>query len=303
MGFVIFFVASFGLILSGGLLIFYRAAVVDRLQELIHPRTAAAVAGVAVGQEQSTLRIASIVKPFQNMLPRSADEVSLIQGRLIRAGFRDASALNIFYGSRVLVPILLAGFATITGLYQASPLFIYAAAAGVGFMLPEFWLGSRISSRQFRILSGLPEALDLMVICTEAGLGLDQAMARVAKELAISQPDIRDEFVLVGLEMKAGRPRADALKNLGNRVDIDSVRMLATTLIQADTFGTSIAKTLRIYSDTLRTKRGQQAEEAAAKTTVKLIFPLVLFIFPALFLVVLGPAGIKIMEGFQTLFQ
>jgi tight adherence protein C len=298
----IFFIATFGLILSAGLLIFYRASVIDRLQELIHPHSVATAGALGVN-EPALNRIQSIVKPFQNLLPRSPDEVSLIQGRLIRAGYRDAVALNIFYASRVLVPIVLAVFATVTGIYSSSPFLVFAGCAGVGFMLPEFWLGSRITARQSRILMGIPEALDLMVICTEAGLGLDQAMARVAKELAVSQPDIRDELVLVGLEMKAGRPRADALKNLGERVDIDSVRMLATTLIQADTFGTSIAKTLRIYSDTLRTKRGQEAEEAAAKTTVKMVFPLVLFIFPALFLVVLGPAGIKILEGLDTLFQ
>jgi tight adherence protein C len=298
----IFFIATFGLILSAGLLIFYRASVIDRLQELIHPHSVNAAAAIGMN-EPGLNRIQSIVKPFQNLLPRSPDEVSLIQGRLIRAGYRDAMALNIFYASRVLVPILLAVFATVTGIYTASPFIVFAGCAGVGFMLPEFWLGSRITARQSRILMGIPEALDLMVICTEAGLGLDQAMARVAKELAISQPDIRDELVLVGLEMKAGRPRADALKNLGERVDLDSIRMLATTLIQADTFGTSIAKTLRIYSDTLRTKRGQEAEEAAAKTTVKMVFPLVLFIFPALFLVVLGPAGIKILEGLDTLFK
>jgi tight adherence protein C len=303
MTFLLFFVATFGLILSAGLLIFYRAAVMDRLQEIIHPRSVAAVAAGVQTADAKLDRIQSIVKPFQNLLPRNPSEVSLIQGRLIRAGFRDASAVNIFYGARVLLPILLIVLVTVTGLYTSSPIFVYLAAAGVGFMAPEFWLGSRVSARQLRILSGLPETLDLMVICTEAGLGLDQAMARVAKELEISQPDIRDELVLVGLEMKAGRPRAEALKNLGERVDIDSVRMLATTLIQADTFGTSIAKTLRIYSDTMRTKRAQEAEEAAAKTTVKMVFPLVIFIFPALFVVVLGPAGIKLIEGFAQAFQ
>jgi tight adherence protein C len=302
MALLIFFVAFFGLIVSAGLLFFYRASVVDRLQEIIHPRSMAAVADIGTATS-TTERLQNVVKPFQNLLPRNADEVSLIQRRLIRAGYRDASAVNVFYASRVIVPIVLAILAIVTGMYNSSPLFIFAACAGVGFMAPEFLLGNRISARQFRIMSGLPEALDLMVICTEAGLGIDQAMARVAKELTISQPDFRDELVLVGLEMKAGRPRAEALKNLGERVDIDSVRMLATTLIQSDTFGTSIAKTLRVYSDTLRTKRGQEAEEAAAKTTVKLVFPLVIFIFPALFLVVLGPAGIKMVEGFNTFFQ
>jgi tight adherence protein C len=302
MTFVIFFVTTFGLILSAGLLIFYRAAVLDRLQQIIHPRSTAA-AEVGRLDDPRSLRIESLVKPFQNMLPRNADEVSLIQRRLIRAGYRDPSTLNTFYASRVLVPIFLAVIVTVTGIYESAGFFAYLACAGVGFMLPEFWLGNRISARQHRITRGLPEALDLMVICTEAGLGLDQAMGRVARELSISQPDISEEFILLGLEMKAGRPRAEALKNLGERVDIDSVRMLATTLIQADTFGTSIAKTLRVYSDTMRLKRGQEAEETAAKTTVKLVFPLVLFIFPSLFLVVLGPAGIKIIEGFDTFFN
>src|SRR4030095_12566688 len=148
-----------------------------------------------------------------------------------------------------------------------------------------------------------PEAMDLMVVCTEAGLGLDQAMARVAREIRLSQPEISEELILVGLEQKAGKARAEALRSFSDRVDIDSIKMLTTTLIQSETFGTSITKTLRVYSDTMRTKKAQSAQETAAKTTVKLVFPLVLFIFPSLFLVILGPVGIKIVESFKSIFE
>jgi tight adherence protein C len=176
------------------------------------------------------------------------------------------------------------------------------ASAGVGFLLPDMWLGNRISSRQLKIRLGLPEALDLMVICSEAGLSLDQAILKVSQELRLSQPEIAEEFGLLMLEQKAGRPREEALRSLAIRTDVDSVRALVGALIQADTFGTSIAKTLRVFSDTMRTQRRQKAEERAAKTTVKLVFPLVFFIFPSLFVVALGPAMIAMYEGFDKYF-
>ena len=300
---LLFFLAIFGLLLSAGLLLFYRTAVLGRLNAILEPQTVEDQ-GAAVRTDQARASVlAKLVELSQNLLPRSEQEVSLFQGRLIRAGFRDRSAINIFYASRVLVPIFLAVLATITGLYTISPLFVYAGVAGVGFMLPEFWLGHRISSRHQKIALGLPEAMDLMVVCTEAGLGLDQAMARVAREIRLSQPEISEELILVGLEQKAGKARAEALRSFSDRVDIDSIKMLTTTLIQSETFGTSITKTLRVYSDTMRTKKAQSAQETAAKTTVKLVFPLVLFIFPSLFLVILGPVGIKIVESFKSIFE
>jgi tight adherence protein C len=299
---VLFFVAIFGLVLSAGLLLYYRTAVLGRLHAILEPRIGEDPRIPGTAREAKPSVVTKLVELAQDVLPRNPQEVSLFQGRLIRAGFRDRSAINIFYASRVLVPILLAVLATVTGLYKISPIFIYIGSAGVGFMLPEFWLGHRISSRHQKIAIGLPEALDLMVICTEAGLGLDQAMARVAKEIRLSQPEISEELILVGLEQKAGKARAEALRSFSDRVDIDSVKMLTTTLIQSDTFGTSVSKSLRVYSDTMRTRKGQNAQEMAAKTTVKLVFPLVLFIFPSLFLVILGPVGIKIMESFKTIF-
>ena len=300
---IISFLATFGLLVSAGLLLFYRDTVMDRLQAIVEPRSGTAMGRFGKLLVRKPTSLESIVKPFQNVLPRSVAEASMVQKRLIRAGYRDSSAVNIFYGAKVLVPIVLSALATITGAYDIGPFFVYACCAGIGYLVPDFWLGNRIKRRQLKIRLGLPEALDLMVICTEAGLGLDQAIHRVAEELKVSQPEIRDEFVLVNLEQKAGRPRDEALKNLAERADIDTVRALTTTLIQSDTFGTSVAKTLRVYSDTLRTQRRQQAEELAAKTTVKLVFPLVLFIFPSIFVVALGPSAITVMEGMSKFFQ
>jgi tight adherence protein C len=297
------FLATFALLVSAGLLLFYRDTLMDRLQAIVEPRTGFSQGLIGRLLHRKPASIEELVKPFQNVIPRSMAEVSVVQKRLIRAGYRDPSAVNIFYGAKLLVPVSLVLLATVTQVYQLGPLFIYGLAAGLGFLIPDFWLGNRISNRQLKIRLGLPETLDLLVICTEAGLGLDQAIARVTVELKVSQPEVRDELSLVNLEQKAGRPRAEALRNLAERTDIDIVRALVTTLVQADTFGTSIAKTLRVYSDSLRTQRRQQAEEQAAKTTVKLVFPLVFFIFPAIFVVALGPSAISLFEGLDKYFQ
>jgi tight adherence protein C len=293
------FIATFGLILSAGLLLFYRDVMLDRLQEIVDRRSESAGGRFSRLLQRRPAVVENIVKPFQNVVPRTQEETSVIQKRLIRAGYRQPSAINIFYGAKVLVPLSLAILATITQAYQVGPFFVYAVSVTLGFLLPDFWLGNRISHRQKKVRLGLPETLDLLVICTEAGLGLDQALFRVAKELKLSQPEIHEELILLNLEQKAGLPRREALKNLADRIDLDSVRALVTTLVQADTFGTSIAKTLRVYSDSLRTQRRQQAEEQAAKTTVKLVFPLVFFIFPSIFLVALGPSAISLWEGME----
>lgn len=300
---VIAFLATFGFTASIGLLLFRRDVVMDRLSSLAGPgnkSSAKSLIGLIPRQQSS---VETIVKPFQNLLPRSSKEVSVIQKRMIRAGYRDSAAVNIFYGAKVLIPAGLALLVTVTGVYRMGPLFCYGVSIAIGFLLPDFWLSNRITRRQQRIRIGLPEALDLMVICTEAGLGLEQTLTRVGEELKFSQPEIRDEFQLINLQQKAGQPREEALKNFSDRVNIDSVRSLANTLIQADTLGTSVSKTLRIYSDTLRTSRRQRAEEMAAKTTVKLVFPLVIFIFPSIFVVVLGPAGITLIEGFAKFLE
>jgi tight adherence protein C len=293
--YLIAFLGTFGLLTSAGLLLFYRDVVLDRLNTIGGRQNPQSWLGRLLGPKP--VSIEQFVTTFQNVVPRSTEETSVIQRRLIRAGYRRPSAVNIFYGAKVVVPVSLSVLATVTGAYTAGPFFIYAVALGVGFLAPDFWLGNRIAARQLKLRLGLPEALDLMVICTEAGLGLDQSIKKVGDELKVSQPELADELSLVILEEKAGKPRAGALKSFADRCDIDSVRTLVSTLVQADTFGTSVGKTLRVYSDTLRTQRRQLAEERAAKTTVKLVFPLVLFIFPSLFVVTMGSAIITIWEG------
>lgn len=293
---LIAFLAVYVLIASGLLLVFYRDATVKRLVSVVSPRAATGSVLDRFLRLRSTSTVESLVQPFQKVLPRSPQEVSVIQKRLIRAGYRKDAYTNIFYGAKVLAPLLLVLLVVVT---QRGSFFVYATAVALGFLAPDFWLGNRISARQTNIRVGLPEALDLLVICIEAGLGLDQAIMRVAEEMKISQPEISEELSLIGLEQRAGRPRAEAWKNLAERTDVDSVRAMVATLIQADHFGTSVSKTLRVYSDTLRVQRRQMVEELAAKTSVKLVFPLVFFIFPSLFVVALGPEVISLLEGFK----
>jgi tight adherence protein C len=291
------FITAFLLMSSVGFLIFYRQTTLRRLSQVVSRVEDASLLG-AIALPPGA-RLERLVKPFQKLVPRNAADVSTVQKRLARAGYREPSYVNIFYSSKVLVPGVLCLVATVTQLYLYSPIFVYAVAAGIGYLAPDFWLNNRVSSRKMKLTLGLPEALDLMVICVEAGLSVDKATMRTAEELRISQPAIADELSLVYLEQRAGRPRAEAWKRIGERTDVDTVRSLASILIQADKFGTSVGKTLRAYSETLRTRRRQDAEEKAAKTTVKLTFPLVLFIFPSLFVVTLGPSMIVMFEGFE----
>ena len=290
------FLAAFLLMSSAGFLIFYRQTTLRRLSQVSRAEDVGLLANIA---RPPGSRLEKLVKPFQKLLPRSQADISIVQKRLAKAGYREPSYVNIFYSSKVLVPAVLCLVATVTQLYAYSPLFVYAVAAGIGFLAPDFWLNNRISARKMELRLGLPEALDLMVICVEAGLSVDKATMRTAEELQISQPAIADELTLVYLEQRAGRPRAEAWRNFGERTDVDTIRSLASILIQADKFGTSVGKTLRSHSEALRTRRRQDAEEQAAKTTVKLTFPLVLFIFPSLFVVTLGPSMIVMLEGFK----
>jgi tight adherence protein C len=175
----------------------------------------------------------------------------------------------------------------------SSPLLLIGVM-GFGFFLPRFVLKRLIQERQHRIRLALPDALDLTVICVEAGLALDQAMMRVGEDLHHAHPDLSDEFHLVNLEMRAGKPRAEALRNLVARTGVDDIRSLVGTLVQTDRFGTSVAQALRVHSDSLRTERRQRAEEQAAKTTIKMVIPLVLFVLPSIIFVTLGPAIIQL---------
>ena len=291
------FLAAFLLMASLGLFLFYRQTTLRRLSQVVSRADDASVLRSLSPAPGS--RLEKLVKPFQKLVPRNPADVSTVQKRLAKAGYREPSYINIFYSSKVVVPGALCLLVTITQVYAYSPLFVYALAAGLGYLAPDFWLNNRISARKMKLTLGLPEALDLLVICVEAGLSVDKATMRTAEELRISQPTIADEMNLVYLEQRAGRPRAEAWKHFGERTDVDTIRSLASILIQADKFGTSVGKTLRTHAEALRTRRRQDAEEKAAKTTVKLTFPLVLFIFPSLFVVTLGPSMIVMLEGFE----
>jgi tight adherence protein C len=290
------FLAAFLLLSSLGVLLFYRHPRVRRLSQVVSRAADASLLRSIAPAPGS--RIEKLVKPFQKVVPRSPADVSTLQKRLVAAGYRGHSGVNTFYSCKVLIPCALCLLATVTLVYTYAPLFVYAMAAGLGFLAPDLWLNNRVSARQLKLRLGLPEALDLLVICVEAGLSTDKATMRTAEELRISQPEIADELNLVYLEQRAGCPRAEAWKHLAERTGVDTIRSLASILIQADRFGTSIGKTLRAHADTLRTRRRQDAEEKAAKTTVKLVFPLVLLIFPSLFVVTLGPSVIIMIDGF-----
>ncbi len=295
---ILTFGAVFLLIGSGGLLLFYREAMLKRISEVINPETKQDRSLKGTIQQTGSL-LSGVMERLEHMLPKSKQEVSVVSQRMIRAGYRNESAVKIFYGSKVLMPLLLCVVVAATRLTGSNPFIMYTAALGIGFLLPDFWLGKQIKKRQKRITRGLPDVLDLLVICVEAGLSLDQATARTSRELHKAHPDLCDELGVVVLEQHAGRPRADAWKNMSDRVGVDGLRNLVSMLVQSEQLGTSIARALRVHADTMRTQRVQAIEELASKTSVKLVFPLVFFIFPALFLVLLGPAVIVMVESFS----
>lgn len=298
---ILAFCAIFLLIVSGGLLIFYRETVQQRIAAAINPSARQRTLKTRI--EDTRVILGDVAGRVEKIVPRSDTEVSVVQQRLIQAGYREDSAAKYFYSAKVGVPLLLCLVVLVTGLGNDNPFFVYIAALGVGYLAPDFWLGRMIKNRQAKIRKGLPDVLDMLIICVEAGLSLDQATARTAEELRHAQPELSDELGMVALEQRAGSVRADAWKHLSERTGVDTVRNLVSTLIQSEQFGTSIGKTLRVHSDTLRTKRVQEVEEKAAKLPIKLIFPLVFFIFPPLFLVTLGPAMIIMAESFKTLFN
>jgi tight adherence protein C len=302
MNYAIFaFLAVFVLFAAGGALLFYREVMVQRISEAISPRKKREKKLSAV-IKQTGMSVGQVVGRFEHMLPKSEQEISVQTQRLQRAGYRNEHAVRIFYGYKVVLPILLCGLTFVIGtIVNRTSLFVYLIALVGGFLAPDFWLGKRISRRQKRITRGLPDVLDLLVICMEAGLSLDQATARTVQELPKAQPELCDELGVVVLEQRAGRPRSEAWKRMGERTGVECLRNLVSMLVQSEQFGTSIAKMLRVHADTLRTQRVQMVEELAAKTSVKLVFPLVLFIFPALFLVTLGPAMIVMADSFKAL--
>lgn len=239
-------------------------------------------------------RIEQALSPISRAIPLSSTDVSRTRRWLIQAGYRNAIDVNYYFGSRLLMAA--AGFVAVVVFTRLDNLFLVAGVSGLGFFLPRFVLKRMIKARQHRIRIGLPDAIDLTVICVEAGLALDQALMRVGQDLQTAHPDLSDEFHLVNLELRAGKPRVEALRNLFERTGVDDIRALVGTLIQTDRFGTSVAQALRVHSDSLRTERRQRAEEQAAKTTIKMVPPLVIFVLPSIIFVTIGPAVIELIR-------
>ncbi len=262
-----------------------RAAAIDRrLEEL--------TTGREREDKPKFQAISDVLKRLGEKAPRSAKEMGSLRLRLVQAGFRRDEALTTFFGIRIFFALVLFMLFS-TSIVLRPNLTLALGALGLGYILPGMGLARLAKRRSHRIRLSLADMLDLLVVSVEAGLGLDAALTRVGQELAFAYPELADELRLINLELRAGKPRAEALRNLADRTGVDDLSSLVTMLIQTDKFGTSVAQSLRVYSETLRTKRRQRAEEAAAKTGVKMVFPLVICIFPAIWVVTIGPAAIR----------
>lgn len=254
--------------------------------------------------QEQTFVVRWIAPAAQLILPKDEWRRSLLRRELVTAGLRDPAAFHWFLGTKVVGAVALPATVGLALLLLRGPAAAFSltsmlglgAAAALGFLVPDAALQLRIRRRRRELLEGFPDALDMLVVCVEAGLGLDASIERVAREVKLGHPELGTEFGLVGLEMRAGKSREEALRSMVERVGLDDLRVLVTMLIQAERYGTSIAQALRDHSNELRVQRLQRARETAAKLPVKLVFPVILFIFPALFLVVLGPAVIRIAE-------
>jgi len=262
------------------------------------------VTGVLPVQDEApthpSLVFHDLVKKLGNVLPVNPRDAGVIQRRMIRAGIRNENAMKYFYGSKVLLatvlPLLMAIAVAKSGADPTNKLMAVLAAAAMGFFGPNEYINVRARRRQKEIRKGLPNALDLLVVCVESGLGLDQAMVQVAKDLEQAHPDVSEEFALVNFELKAGKRRLDSLRNLAERTNVDDLKKLVAVLIQADRFGTGIAQSLRAHADFMRIQARQIAEEKAAKLGVKLVFPIFFCILPSLFVVTVGPMVVKIIH-------
>jgi tight adherence protein C len=249
----------------------------------------------STGLARAAAQITSLFKPFRDLVSGFDQDLAY---KLTLAGFRKPEHVEIFTAVKLLLPV--AGI--VIGTFIASNMVTAVLVGAVaGFFLPDLVLSYLVTRRQTNIRIALPDALDLLVICMEAGLGIDQAMVRVGEEMAVTAPSLAEEFQIINREQRAGKPRLDAWRSMAERLDIEFVRQFVTMLVQTERFGTPIAHALGVFADTLRSRRMQAAEEVAAKTGVKLLFPLVLFIFPSIFVVSLGPAIINLQKMFQEI--
>jgi tight adherence protein C len=245
-------------------------------------------------------RFFEVLEPLANAIPKSPANVSRTRALLIHAGYRDERYVRIYSATRVLA-VLAAGLIVLVSRSALRAPLTSAALVGLAYFLPLFVLKHLIRKRQAAIQQALPDALDLCVICVEAGLGLDESLSRVGAEIRHAHPELSGELELVDLELRAGKPRAEALRNLASRTGVDDIRMFVGMLIQTDRYGTSIAGALRVYSESFRTGLSQQVQERAAKTTVKIVPVLVICIFPAMLVAMFGPAAIALIRLFSVM--
>jgi tight adherence protein C len=274
------------------------SATAQRLHELDDRQGRGAVQSIEANTMESLAQ--RLAEPINRLVPPSAADANKLHKQLMQAGFRSPSSPGVYRATQLLLmvglPITLLLVWTMFAWSISDALLPVLFAFGAGFLLPRFVLNRLIASRQLRITWGLADALDLMVITMEAGLGLNAAMLRVCEELKTVHPDISKEFELANLEIRVGRERSEALRNLADRTGVEDLNSLVAMLIQADRFGTSIARAVRIYSDSLRTKRRQRAEQAAQKAAFKLLLPLGALLFPTMFIIILGPALLNISD-------
>lgn len=270
--------------------------IADRLRQIRLPD-----APRIVRRDMPSGRIAKLAMFIGQAVPLTLRSLSAFKLLLAQAGFRLPHVLPLFLAVKVLIAVIMVtGYVIIYTLWTPGRpyFFITAVLAGfIGFILPNVWLVQKKNKRQEEILYTLPDALDLLTVCIEAGLGLDASLVKITEEDWFSRRALAEEFRVVSREVRAGKPRSGALRDMAERSGVDDLKSLAASLIQTERLGTSVAQSLRVYSDSLRVKRRQRAEEAAAKTTIKLVFPLALFIFPALLVVLLGPAVIRLWQA------
>lgn len=258
---------------------------------------------LAYPRESVTRKVMKTVAPIavRPAMITNPEQMSKLRAKLAAAGFRADNATTMFLASKTVIAVCaaLAGLsiALSKGLSMQHSVGLVMTLTGLGFLAPNLWLSSAMKKRSNQIRLGLPDVLDLLVICVESGLGLDGAFQRVSDEMRPVHPTLSEELTIVTLESQMGVPRSEALGNLTKRSTLSELKSMVAIINQAERFGTSIARALRTQSDTLRTKRRQEAEERAQKTTVKLMAPLIMFIFPAIFVVLGGPAGLKLYDG------
>jgi len=293
--FALFLTVGTGIFCLGTAIWAPQSAFYNRLRTLIQEPAPAAV-------DEEPNRIENALERLSKALPKSPSEVSKTRALLMQAGYREDRHLAVYFGIRVALALFAFALVFLSGLWIKSPLLLIALPL-FGYILPRFVLKRKIKARQQRLRLSLPDALDLTIICVEAGLGIDQALQRVSQELTNVHRDLCDEFTLLNLEIRAGKPRMEALRNLAQRTGVDDLRALVAVLVQTDRFGTSIAQALRVHSDSLRVERRQRAEEQAAKTTIKMVPVLVFFVFPSMFFISLGPALILLMRNLLPAIQ